>query len=244
MIGREHELGLMLHRWQEAENGEGRVVLLLGDPGIGKSRLAAALSTSCRKTHASPSGSARRPDQHRVVPGGRATIGGSPLPARRYTQTKLEKLEQAFGSQTAPVLADLLAIPTGDRYPVLSLSPAERKQRTLEAMLGRLRDIAAQGPVCFVIEDVHWIDPTTLELLDHAADLVQRLRVLMILIFRSDYQIPWRTRGHVSSLSLHRLNRTECARVAELAARGTKLPRELLDRIVERTDGVPLFVEG
>jgi predicted ATPase len=159
------------------------------------------------------------------------------------TETKLEKLERVVGDQAAPVLADLLSIPTGDRYPAQSLTPAERKQRTLDAMLGQLRKIAAQGPVCFVVEDVHWIDPTTLELLDHAADLVQRLRVLMILIFRADYQIPWRLRGHVSGLSLHRLNRTECARVAELAARGAKLPPELVDRIIDRTDGVPLFVE-
>ena len=245
MIGREHELGLLLHRWKEAQDGEGRVMLLSGEAGIGKSRLVAALlermpagaRTSIWQCSAHHVNTALFPALDQLTRA--AGIASSDLPGE-----KLDKLEQHLGADDSiPGLASMLGVPTEGRYKPAPPNPAERRQRCLEMMLNRLRQAGEQGPVCFIVEDVHWIDPTSLELLELGIDLVQSLPVLIVVTSRPEVAPAWGKWGHVSSMTVTRLNRKDSARVAEIAARGVGLPQDVLDEIVERADGVPLFLE-
>ena len=145
--------------------------------------------------------------------------------------------------EAVPLLADLLSIPTGDRYPPLNLTPQKRKEKTLQAQLMQVEGLAARKPVLMVFEDVHWSDPTTRELLDLLIDRVPTLRVLMILTFRPEFAPPWIGRPHVTMLTLSRLTpRSRTEMIAHLTG-GRKLPKKIAEQIVERTDGVPLFIE-
>ncbi len=139
--------------------------------------------------------------------------------------------------------ADLLGIPVGDRYPETQLTPAERKQRLLDALLYQLRRAAERGPVCLIVEDLHWIDPTSLEVLELGVEIIPELPIFLVAAMRPELELPWRLRAHVSTLTVNRLNRSESARIAEQVLGGQQLPRELLESIVERAVGIPLFVE-
>jgi predicted ATPase len=161
----------------------------------------------------------------------------------------LDKLEAVLAqgtndlSEAVPLLADLLSIPTGDRYPPLNLTPQKRKEKTLHAQLMQLEGPVARQPVLIVWEDVHWSDPTTRESLDLIIDRVSTLRVLMILTFRPEFTPPWIGRPHVTMLTLNRLPRRQGAEMILHVTGGKVLPKEIADQIVDRTDGVPLFIE-
>lgn len=251
LIGREEEIELLRRRWERAKTGSGQVVVLVGEPGIGKSRLIEELrELLAGETHwplgyyCSPhhGDSALYPLIRQLEHA--AGYAHEDPPAR-----KLEKLEallaQAGGNLAAevPLVAALLSMPTGDRYPPMNLAPHRQKEKTLEALDAQLVGLTKTRPVLMVFENVHWSDPATREVLERLVDLVQRLPVLMLVTQRPGPAVSRAGEAHVTSLVLKRLARSDAeALVAELAGeRG--LPKEVLDRIVEKADGVPLFIE-
>jgi predicted ATPase len=154
-------------------------------------------------------------------------------------------LAQATGDpgEAAPLLAALLSLSAGDRYPPLKLTPQKQKEKTLQALVAQVKGLAAQQPVLMLFEDGHWSDPTSLELLDLIIDRVPALRVLLIVTFRPEFTPPWTGRPHVSLLSLNRLSPRQRAEMIAGVTGGKALPEEIAVQIVDRTDGVPLFVE-
>jgi predicted ATPase len=251
LIGRDEELELLLRRWRQSAHGEGRVVLLSGEPGIGKSRLAVELQEQLQAelhTHLRHFCSPHHQDSA-LFP----IIGWLEREAgfqRGDTdQQRLDKLEAVLAWATndlgdaVPPIADLLSVSSGNRYPTLDLTPPKRKEKTLRALLAQLEGLAAHQPVLTVFEDVHWIDPTSLELLDLIVDRVPTLPVLVIITCRPEFAPTWVGRPHVTLLTLNRLPPSERAKMITEVAGGKALPREIADQIIDRTDGVPLFIE-
>ena len=164
-------------------------------------------------------------------------------------EQRLSKLETTLAQATndlgeaVPLLAELLSIPTGERYPPLNLTPQKRKEKTLKALLAQVEGLAAKQPVLMVFEDVHWIDPTTRESLDLIIDRVSALRVLVIVTFRPEFTPPWVGRPQVTLLTLNRLPPRQRAEMISGVIGGKALPKEIADQIIERTDGIPLFIE-
>ncbi len=250
LVGRDEEIGLLLSRWQAAKAGDGHVVLLSGEPGVGKSRIIQSFRDHVRGDHASVLRyycspfyvhSALHPvlDQLERAAGFKK---GDPA------EVKLDKLEALFGQGTdrgirgASLLAPLLSIPTGERYPPLDLAPERKKALMLEALLEQLAGLATQ-PVLILLEDAHWIDPTTTELFQLIIERIQRLPVLVIVAHRPGFTPPWTGFPHITSLSLSHLSHRQASALVDKVTRGHSLPPEVLDHIVKRTDGVPLYVE-
>jgi len=247
-VGRAAESALLRNRLREAWAGAGQIVLLSGEAGIGKSRLAVQLATEVAdephtrlRYQCSP--------YHRdsvlhpfVVALGRAAH----LAPEDPPETQLDKLEAILApariAETAPLFASLLSIPTGDRYPPLALSAAQQRRLTLAALLDQLEALARQKPVLMLFEDVHWADATSLEMLDLTIERVRALPVLALITFRPEYEAPWTGLSHVTSIALDRLVPDEVETLAEHVA-GQPLPPEVMAQIVAKTDGVPLFVE-
>lgn len=250
-FGREREVDLLMARWAQAQNGEGQVILLSGEAGIGKSRIVAALRQKiadeaytrilyqCSPHHTNS-------PLYPVISQLERAAGIAPDdPA----ETKLDKLERVLRrsfstiDHVAPLLATLLSLSFEGRYEALNLTPREQKERTLLALNELLGGFAKQRPVLVILEDAHWIDPTTLELFTRTIDRLQRWPVLLIITFRPEFEVPWGHYPHVTALALSRLGRSHVAAMIDRLTDGKVLPVDVRDEIIAKTDGVPLFVE-
>jgi class 3 adenylate cyclase len=251
LVGREEEIDLLLRRWEHAQRGEGSVVLISGEPGIGKSRIAQAV---VERLSAEPYTRLRffcsPHHQDSALYPSIAQLERAASFRRDYTdEQRLDKLEAVLAQgtndlgETVPLLAELLSIPTGDRYPPPNLTPQKRKEKTLWALLAQLERLATRQPVLMVFEDIHWIDPTSRDLLDMIVERVPVLPVLLIITFRTEFAPPWVGVPHVTLLSLSRLPPSQRREMISYVTGGKALPKEVADQVVDRTDGVPLFIE-
>ena len=250
LVGREEEVELLLRRWEQAKSGEGRVVLISGEPGIGKSRLTAALSehvgtephTRLRYFCSSHyQNSALYPVIVQLERAAGFERDDGP-------EAKLDKLETLLGPAAeigdVSLLVELLSVPGGGRFAPLELSAQRKKERTFAALVRQLEGLARAQSVLMIFEDLHWIDPTSREFLDLVLARIDRLPVLLAATFRPEFQPPWVGQAHATVIALNRLGRGDCAEmVARLAGNAALLPPDVIAEIVERTDGVPLFVE-
>jgi class 3 adenylate cyclase/tetratricopeptide (TPR) repeat protein len=250
LVGREEQSELLLRRWSKAKTGEGQVVLLSGEAGIGKSRLAAALLEGlagdpytrlryfCSPQHTD---SALYP----VVSQLERAAG---LTREDTQQAKLDNLDallaqSSASAQDAALIAEMLSLQNDGRYPALDLTPQQRRQKTLEVLTAQLEALTRQRPVLQILEDAHWADPTTLEVFGRAVDRIRTLPVLLIVTFRPEFEPPWIGQPHVTVLIINRLTAREVGAIIDRIVGNKRLPASIRPDIIERTDGIPLFVE-
>src|ERR1700752_5017567 len=250
LVGREEELELLLRRWAKAKTGEGQVVLLSGEAGIGKSRLAAALMEAlaaepytrlrcfCSPQHTD---SAFYPIIGQFERAAGFVHGDT-------SQTKLDKLDALLAQtstsrQDAGLVAEMLSLPNDGRYLALEPVPEQRRQKTLEALGLQLEILARSSPVLMIVEDAHWGDPTSLETFGRTVDRIASLRVLLIVTFRPEFEASWVGQPHVTALALNRLGHSEVGAMIDHVIANRPLPANIRMDIIERADGIPLFVE-
>jgi predicted ATPase len=250
LVGREEEIELLLRRWTRAKNSEGQVVLLSGEAGIGKSRLTAALLERlapephtrlryfCSPQHTD---SALYPIISQTERAAGFVHDDNP-------KARLDKLDALLArtstsAQDAALFSEMLSLPNDGRYPALALSSEQRRQRTLEALTAQMQALSRQNPVLMIFEDVHWADPTSLEAFGRVVDQLRSLRVLLIVTFRPEFEPPWIGRPHVTALTLNRLGAREIAAMIDGVTGNKPLPPNIRRDILERTDGIPLFIE-
>jgi class 3 adenylate cyclase/predicted ATPase len=250
LVGRDEESELLLRRWLKAKSGEGQVVLLSGEAGIGKSRLTAALLESlATEPHArlryfcSPqhTDSAFYP-----IIGQMERAAG--LVHDDIRQARLDKLDAVLAQTSTSIedvalFAEMLSLPNDGRYPALELTPEQRRQRTLDALILQIQALTRSSPVLMIFEDAHWTDPTSLEALGRAVDRIATLPVLLIVTFRPEFDPPWIGRPHVTALAINRLAQREVGAMIDHLVGDKVLPEGIRQDIIERTDGIPLFVE-
>jgi predicted ATPase len=256
LTGRDHEVNLLKDRWEQAQEGMGQVVLLIGEPGLGKSRLIYTL-----KEHVLGQGVEGEVDapviEWRCSPHyqntglypaiefyERALAFGREEPPQARFDRLLHRLEQ-YGlarPETVPLWASLLSLPAPDRFPSLTLSPARQREETFRAMLEWLRTRAARRPILFVVEDLHWADASSLEFLGQFLAEGLHDAILILFTFRPEFQAPWPAAAHQTSLALNRLTRRQAGELMRQKT-GAAVPEALIDQIYDRTGGVPLFLE-
>jgi predicted ATPase/class 3 adenylate cyclase len=253
LVGREQESGVLLERWAQVKDGLGQVVLLSGEAGIGKSRLVQVLTEQVAaepRAWLTPCQCSPYYQNTALYP----LIELLERVALRFDRDesppqKLGKLEGflvQYGlplAEAVPLLAALLSLPLPADYAPLTVSPEQHKQQTLHVLLTILLRIAAQQPVLFVMEDLHWVDPSTLELLSLLVDQGPTARILTLFTCRPDFSPPWTGRAHLTQLTVNRLPRRQAVEVIRQVAHGKVLPPEVVEQVVAKTDGVPLFVE-
>ena len=251
LAGREQEVGLLLDRWEQVEEGLGQVVLLAGEAGIGKSRLVETLiqrladephvlrQIRCSAYHQN---SALYPMIDFLEQWFEFRREDSP-------EEKLDRLERALHeyrfalSEAVPLLAGLLSVPLGGRYTSPTLTAEGQREDTLAFLVALLMESPVGQPVFLVVEDLHWTDPSTLELLELLVDQAPTSKMLSILSFRLEFTPPWGNRAHLTHITLNRLTRRLAAEMVEKLSVARPLSEEVVDQLVSKRDGVPLFVE-
>jgi class 3 adenylate cyclase/tetratricopeptide (TPR) repeat protein len=251
LVGREEELGLLLRRWEQAKDGEGQVVLLCGEAGIGKSRIAQALLEriageahvrlryQCSPYHTQ---SAFHPIIEQLLRAGR-------LSSEDAEDVKLAKVEalmaaaQAEDPRAVPLIAALLDVSTAGRYPPLDYLPQKQKDETVRTLARQLIALSRDTPVLLSLEDAHWIDPSSLEAFDHLVPLVHAQPILVVVTFRPEFSPLWAGQSHVTLLTLNRLGARQTVELARRVAGARPVPDAVLQQIAAKTDGVPLFAE-
>ena len=250
LVGREEELELLLRRWSKAKTGEGQVVLLSGEAGIGKSRLTAALLERladephtrlryfCSPQHTD---SALYP----VISQMERAAGFVHDDTARKRLDKLDAVlaQTSTSTEDAALFADMLSMPNDGRHPKHDLTPERRRQRTLSALVSQMDALARQNAVLMIFEDAHWTDPTSLDVFGRIVDRVRSLRVLLIVTFRPDFEPPWMGRPYVTFVALNRLGERDIGAMIDGVVGNKPLPANIRQDIIERTDGIPLFVE-
>ena len=250
LVGRDEETELLLRRWSRAKGGNGQVVLISGEPGIGKSRLTAALLEAvgpephtrlryfCSPQHTD---SAFYPIIGQMERAAGFLYNDTP-------QQKLDKLdaplaETSTSIEDAVLIAEMLSLPNDGRYPALELAPQQRRQKTMEALTTQIETLSRQKPVMMILEDAHWADPTSLEAFGRAIDRIRRLKVLLLVTFRPEFDVPWVARPYVTALIVNRLAEHEAGAIIDRIAGNKPLSAGIRQDIIERSDGIPLFVE-
>ena len=251
LVGRDAELALLRRRWREVTEGEGQIVYVSGVPGLGKSRIAYelergierepyfSLKFQCLPIHM----------QSSFFPIIQQILRHGGLKAEDSEQIKLEKIERVLSRATrqfrrvVPLIANMLSIPTGAPYAPLEMTAVQVKVQTLTVLVNLLVSLSARRPVLCLVEDAQWIDPSTQELLDHAAGQIERSRVLLVVTHRPEYQPTLGAQANVSALTISRLSRREVTEMTQLALRDQRVPNSVMQGIVSKSDCVPLFVE-
>ena len=250
LVGREEEIELLLRRWSRAKSGEGQVVLLSGEAGIGKSRLTAALlerlATEAH-THLRYFCSPQHTDSA-FFPIIRQMERAAGFAHDDTPQAKLDKLDAVLARsltsiQDTALFAEMLSLANDGRSPVLELTPQQRRERTLEALTAQVQALSRQNPVLMIFEDAHWIDPTSLEALGRMVDRIASLGVLLVVTFRPEFVPAWIGRSYVTPLTINRLARRDVDAMIDWVVGNKLLPASIRHDIIERTDGIPLFVE-
>jgi class 3 adenylate cyclase/tetratricopeptide (TPR) repeat protein len=250
LVGREEELELLFRRWTQAKASSGKVVLISAEPGVGKSRLAEALAERlaaephvrlryfCSPHHQD---SALYPVIAQMERAVDFAHGDTPDIRLAKLQALLTTTEPP--SEDVALIAELHALPAADLVPPLDLTPQRKKEKTFEALLRQLEGLSRQHPVLIIYDDIHWIDPSSRELLDRTIERIVGWPVLLLALFRPEFQPPWVGQPQVTLLTLARLDRRDTATMVAHVAGHAALPSEIVNEIAERTDGVPLFIE-
>jgi predicted ATPase len=252
LVGRESEVALLLERWQQAKSGQGQVILLTGDAGIGKSRLVQVLKEhvlnephvrwECR--------SAEYAQNTALFPLTDLFQRLLQFQAEDTSDEKVRKLEHVLSQyrlpleETVPLFAPFLSLPlTEDHYPPLALSPQRQRQKTLETIVAILQENAERRPVLFIVEDLHWTDPSTLELLNLVLDQTPTASLLVLLTCRPYFHPSWHHRSYLTEMTINRLPHAQVEQIVTGMTDGKTFPAAVLQQIIAQTDGVPLFVE-
>ncbi|MEM6407172.1 MAG: AAA family ATPase [Pseudomonadota bacterium] len=250
-VGRQNDDELIKARWQRTLAGEGQVVLLSGEAGIGKSRMISHLSASIDEERATI---LRYQCAQNLVNAALHPVAAAIERSARFSrsdslETKLEKLESALYpgerpiKETAALLSDVLKLPTEDRYPALGMSPQRQLEETLLALLEQTHALAERNPVLIIFEDLHWADPTTLDLLGRLMAEITARPIMLLATYRQEFSPPWPLDAHITQITLNRINTAQCADMIDQLTGGKPLNAEIKAQIIAKADGVPLFVE-
>ena len=251
LVGRQHEIGMLLERWEQAKEGDGQVVFLCGEAGIGKSRITETLRErtaaddpmslryQCSPYH---SNSVMYPIIEQLERAAKIDAGDA-------AEIKLDKLELLLAPSgpgvdlVVPLIAHLLSIPAENRHALPPMTPERIKEKTLEVLVAQFEQLGRNRPLLLIFEDAHWADPTSLEWLELVIDRAQSVPAVVVITYRPEFQPPWSGYTHVTSLTLNRFSHSLVTAMVDRVTGGIPLPAEVLEQIVTRTDGVPLFVE-